>query len=189
MQKLAKGHYGYLTRRKHGLLIKVGIMLLGILLLFITGYIATGTRGNLLTVVAVVSVLPMANQAVILLAVLPYKSRKKEEYEQVVAIVGDGLLNTELMITSKKDKTLEIAYAYIHERGVFCYTANKDTDIKVGEAYIEEMLKNNSLKSDVTIFKDFQAFTKRLASLEPESREDCDEKLLKIEGVIRAIAI
>lgn len=59
----------------------------------------------MLTVVAMVSVIPMVNQLVILIALWKYQPCPDKEYEQVASIVGKGILDTELVITSKTDKS------------------------------------------------------------------------------------
>lgn len=69
------------------------------------GVVTTGSRKNLLTVVAMVSVIPMVNQLVILIALWKYQPCPDKEYEQVASIVGKGILDTELVITSKTDKS------------------------------------------------------------------------------------
>lgn len=186
---LKKGHYGYLNRRKKRLTLEVGIILFGIIVLIALGIYSTGTRKNLLTVAAVVSALPLANQLVVLIAAFKYKSRPKDEYDKVAAVVGTGILDTELIITSKTDKAIEINYACVHEKGVFCYSADKSLDTKKAEAYISGFLENNELPSDVFLIKDWKNFMNRLSTLEPIDRNTCDETLLKIEGVLRAIAI
>ena len=79
------------------------------------GVVTTGSRKNLLTVVAMVSVIPMVNQLVILIALWKYQPCPDKEYEQVASIVGKGILDTELVITSKTDKSFLLDYACIHD--------------------------------------------------------------------------
>ncbi len=189
MFDLRKGHYGYLGRRKKRLMCQVGMIAFGIIALVGLGIYSTGNRKNLLTVAAVASALPLANQLVVLIAAFKYHERPVDEYEKVAAIVGDGLLNTELIITSKTDKAIEINYAYVHEKGVFCYSVNKALDAKKTEEYIAGFLKANHLPADVFLMRDWKKFLNRLSELEPEDRKTCDEKLLRIEGVLRGIAI
>lgn len=189
MKRNAKGHHGYIRARKRTLSIMVGILTAGIIGLVLLGYLTLGTKNNWLTIVAILSVLPTANLAVVLFALLPYRGRPKEEYDQVAAIVGDGVLDTEMIITSKTDKNMEIDYAYFHEEGIFCYTVNKAMDVKRTEEYLKTMLKNNELTSNVKVFTEWKAFLKRLRTLEPSSRKTCDETLLKMEGVFRAISL
>ena len=92
MKRNTKGHFGYIRRRKRNLSIMVGILAAGIIGLVLLGYLTLGTKNNWLTIVAILTVLPTANLAVVLFALLPYKGRPKEEYDQVVSIVGDGVL-------------------------------------------------------------------------------------------------
>ena len=80
--KITKGHYGYIRRRKKNLSIKVGILAAGIIGLLVLGYVTLGTKNNWLTIVAILTVLPTANLAVVLAALLPYKGRPMEEYQQ-----------------------------------------------------------------------------------------------------------
>ena len=189
MFRLNKGHYGYLNRRKKQLMIQVGVILFGIIVLVVLGYFSTKTRKNLLTVAAVVSALPLANQLVVLIAVWKYRSRPKDEYEELSALVGNGILDTELIMTSKNDRAMEINYAYVHEKGLFCYSGDKKLETKKVEEYISQYLDANGLKADVFLIKDWKNYRNRLSSLSPVDRKTCDEKLLKIEGVLRNLAI
>ena len=189
MFRVRKGSYGYLSRRKRQLWIHIGIVLAGIVILLALGIWTTGTRKNLLTIVAVVSVLPLANEAVVLIAVWKYHSRPKEEYDRVRSLVGNGLLNTELIVTSRTEKAMEIAYAYIHEKGVFCFCPDKNLDRRKAEEYLKGFLENNDLQYDVFVFRDLKRFLERLEELSPEDRNTCEEDLLRAEGVIRAIAV
>ena len=77
MRKIQKGHYGYIRARKKTLLIRTIILFLGVFILLAMGVALTHTKKNLLTVAAIVSVLPAANQAVVLFALLPYHGREK----------------------------------------------------------------------------------------------------------------
>ena len=150
MKRNTKGHFGYIRRRKRNLSIMVGILAAGIIGLVLLGYLTLGTKNNWLTIVAILTVLPTANLAVVLFALLPYKGRPKEEYDQVVSIVGDSVLDTELIITSKTDKNMEIDYAYFHEEGVFCYT------IRISENHAEKqrrLIRREGLHRLETILK------------------------------------
>lgn len=189
MRKIQKGHYGYIRARKKTLLIRTIILFLGVFILLAMGFALTHTKKNLLTVAAIVSVLPAANQAVVLFALLPYHGREREEYESVREMVGNGILDTELILTSKNDRSMPIDYAYVHPTGLYCFSSDSKLDIPKTEQYIRTMMKTNHLSTHVKIFKDFRQFKRRLSELEPVDRNTCEEKLLKIEGVLRAISI
>ena len=76
MRKIQKGHYGYIRARKKTLLIRTIILFLGVFILLAMGFALTHTKKNLLTVAAIVSVLPAANQAVVLFAISWKRKRR-----------------------------------------------------------------------------------------------------------------
>ena len=189
MFRVRKGHHGYIKRKKRLLMTEIAALLVGIIGLVVIGIVATGSRKNLLTVVAMVSVIPMVNQFVILVALWKYQPRPDQEYEQVASLVGKGILDTELVITSKTDKSFLLDYACIHEKGVFCYCSDKNVSEKKAAEYIKGFMKNNNLKTDVFVIRDWKNYLNRIRELEAWDRSTCDEKLLRIEGVLRGIAI
>lgn len=189
MFRLQKGHHGYIKRKKRRLLEEILLLLAGIIGLLVIGIAATGSRKNLLTVAAMVTVIPMVNQLVVLIALWKFQSRPEQEYEQVAAAAGKGVLDTELVITSKTDKAFLLDYACIHEKGVICYCSDKTVSSQKVEDYIQSFMKANNLKTEVFLIRDWKNFLNRIRGLEAWDRASCDEKLLRIEGVLRGIAI
>ena len=189
MFDIRKGHYGYIHRRKLRLALGILFFLAGIIGFLVIGYVTTGSRRNLMTVAAVLLVLPMSKLLVILIALWPFKARPKEEYDRVQAIAGKGILDTELVITSAKDKTFCLDYCLVTEEGVLCTSAKPKGDRKHIEEYLSGYLSANGLADKVSFIGDFKAFCRRASSLPAADRDTCSEELLKIEGVLRGLAI
>lgn len=189
MKKVRKGHYGYFTYRKKMEFLKAAFILVGIVILLVIGIVATKSRKNLMTIAAVVSVLPFANVLVIWIALLPFHSRPKEEEEEIRSLIGNGVYSTELALTRKNSKTILLDYVYVHPNGVFCFTSDAALDEREAERYIKEMLTGNELSANVKIMKDLRKFRMRVKDLEPVSRSECEEDLLRIEGVLYAISL
>ncbi len=187
--KKDKGSYGYFAYRKKIQLLKCLFILAGIIILLLIGYFAAHSRKNLMTVAAIVSALPLANEAVVLFAALPYHSRPREEYETVKALAGDGLLSCELLLTRGNGKSFLMDYAYVHPTGLFLYTG--DAALKEEEAaeHIQGIMVNHELYPKVRIYKNLKKFQLCIKDLEPVHRSDCEDTLLKIEGVLHAISI
>ena len=81
--KMAKGDAGYIRARKRKILLKT-ILEFGIVAaLLILGIIETGSRQNLLTVVAVLGCLPASKALVELIMVLPHRSITKENAKEI----------------------------------------------------------------------------------------------------------
>ena len=187
--RVTKGHYGYLKHRKRGLLIRGLILLAGIIVLFLTGYLTLGTRNNWLTIFAVLTALPMAMQFATLFAILKYKGRPEEEYREIREITGNGVLDTEILVSNKNGKPIELPYAYFHENGIFLWTPDTKADIPASEEYLHNFLRLQEADGPVTILTDLNQYKKRLSLLPPSDRESCDELLLRQEGVLRAISM
>lgn len=188
-ERITKGHYGYLKKRKTGLLIRGGVLLIGVLVIFFTGLITLKTNKNWLTIVAALSAIPMAMQFASLFSIVKYKSRPKEEYDEVKRIVGNGLLNTELIVANKDGKNLEFNYAYVHETGIYIYTTSLKMDLVKTPEYVRNYLRLNSVDGKVMMFTDFKAYKKTLKNLAPSDRETVEDLLLQQEGVLRAISM
>lgn len=189
MKRVRKGHYGYFSYRKKIEFIKAAVILVGIIILLLIGYSVTHDRKNLMTVFAVVSVLPFANILVVWISLLPFHSRPKEEEEEIHSLMGQGVYSTELALTRKDGKAILLDYVYVYAKGVICYTSDTKLNERDAEKYIKEMLSGNDLPSDVRITKDLRKFKMRVKDLEPVQRSECDDELLRIEGILYAISL
>ena len=76
--KITKGMPGYIKDQKKKRIL-ITILLFGIsIAVFLTGYLTTHTRNNLLTIVAILGCLPAARSAVGMIMLLPYRSFEEE---------------------------------------------------------------------------------------------------------------
>lgn len=75
--KVEKGEYGYLDykKRQSAVLMILGFSIVAVL--FFIGYFATKTKNNIMTVISILTVLPVAKFAVNFFFLLPYHSEKK----------------------------------------------------------------------------------------------------------------
>ena len=76
--KIEKGTPGYLNARKIRLLLLTLLEFGIVIALLVLGYMQTGTKLNLLTVVAIVGCLPACKMLVGLITVLPYRTADQE---------------------------------------------------------------------------------------------------------------
>ena len=187
--RITKGHYGYIGKRKKSLFLQALILFIGMSGFILLGYLITKTNKNLFTLVAVMTAIPMVMQVVQLIAISRYHSRPEEEYMQVKELAGNGLLNTDLVIANKDGPSYDIAYAYVHTNGIVLYCANEKVDIAKTEEYIRNYLRLNGCDAPVQVITDIRVFMKRLKSLPPEDRANVPDELLKQEGVLRAISM
>ena len=172
--KRDKGQYGYRNYHRNVQLAKVifgGVMIL--VQLGARNFTDNQAAKNILTVMAVLSVLPAANVASPLLASWSYKTPGKEFYERVRPFEARGLILYDLIITSG-EQIMAMDAVMVHPMGVFALLSSPKADIKKGEKFLNDTFKAHGLPSHVKVIREEDAFMKRLGSLKAagETRDD-----------------
>lgn len=190
MKKKEKGTYGYLIYKRK---IETGKTLLLLALsfaIFLIGYFTTGTRRNLLTVVAVVSVLPAAKQMTTTFLYYRYSSGSQEVYEKIAGCVANATCLSDIVITAY-DKIIELLHITIVGKTLVAYSTNPKTDEKYGADFIKSMLEKNGYKGvSVKIYKEEKAYVARIQEMQKNLAGERTESLeQEIAAVVKAISI
>lgn len=185
MKKLEKGEYGYLNYRKKRLGMAALLCFLLVAVLFLIGYLATKTRNNIMTVMAILSVLPAGKFAASFLVLLPHKSASQEQYDRVKAHAKGVKLLSDLVITTG-EKTLPTLFMAVHNSSVCGYAEAENYDTAHAEQFLTKNLMANGQKATVKIFKDEKAFLNRLDTMR---QIETDEKQQKRDGRIGEILL
>lgn len=175
--KTEKGHPGYIHSRKMKYLLWAVVEFAIVIALVVIGIIQTGSRMNLLTVVAIVGCLPAAKMLVEYITMAPYHSiapEKGKEIEEKAPLLTKAY---DLVITSP-EKVMQIDAVVISGHTICGYTSNEKTDEAKTAQYIKEVLHNHKYeKVTVKVFHDYVAFLSRaegmnsIAAIEqPENR-------------------
>ncbi len=164
MKRVEKGEYGYVDYKKKtlGLVTLIGFVIVAAI--FLTGFLVTRTKNNIATVMAIVTVLPVAKFMVSWLMYVRYKSPDKNEYDKLKT-VGDKLMLLSDCVMSCRDKNLYVKYAIITDSCVYCYTENEKFDIKYFEENVAAFIKASGDVVSVKLIKDFDVFYNRAKSL------------------------
>lgn len=166
-----KGKFSYIKSQKrlYGNLTLAGMLM--VLMLFFSGYLATGTRNNIMTVVAILSVLPTAKFAATFFMLLPYHSQSKEVYDEVLSHAGDTILLTDMVITTK-EKILPTDFFVVRNGNACGYSSSEKYDTAFAEKFLAENLKLNGLKVNVKIFRDKKQFLNRVDALSSAASDE-----------------
>lgn len=190
MRLKSKGTLGYIKNRKlaRGAAVIIGAVL--IIAIFLTGYITTKTRNNLLTIGAILAVLPTAKFAVLFIMLLPYHSQSKEAYDEVAAACKDrAQVLTETVLTTT-EKVMPVDFFVIKDNCIIGYTANKKCDIPFTERFLSENMKQNGHKVTVKIWDDKKKFLSRISSLAAaESKDGQEERDREIAGTVLSLVL
>ena len=128
---------------------------------------------NILTVMAILSVLPTANVASPLLASWRYRTPSEEFHNRVSAYESKFLILYDLILTSK-EAVMPMDAIAVHPHGVYAYCVSQKVDTAKAEKFLNEMFTGHKLDPHVKIFKDEALFFKRLEQLKPASEYEDD---------------
>lgn len=165
MKKLVKGRPGYIRRRKNRYLMWAILEFAVVLLLFALGIWQTGSRKNILTIVAIVGCLPAAKMLVEYIVMFPFNGISKSCGKEIKEKAGLLTIAYDLIFTCN-EKLMQVDAIVISDHVVCGYTSCEKTDEKA----VTDMLKNllsseNYEKMTVKIFHDYTAFLSRAEGL------------------------
>lgn len=185
--KITKGNAGYLDARRKQLILKAVLEFGIVFALLGLGIWQTGTRLNLLTVVAVLGCLPASKALVEVITIFPYHSIAPETVDAILGKAEHLTRVFDLVVTSK-DKIMPIDSVVILDNIVCGYTSSEKVDTVYAGKHIKQMMEQNQYtKLTVKIFADYKAFLARVEGMEnmaevnrpgTEKKEDAIRQIL-----------
>lgn len=177
-----KGSKDYIRTQKIYEVVRT-VLYFGISLsLFAAGYITTGNRLNLLTVVAVLGCLPASKSAVNMIMFLRCKGLGREAAAQIAPCEGDLFCLYDMAFTSYS-RTFEVGHMAVKGNTVCGYSEKKDFPEREFQTHLEPIMKADSHKNvTVKIFTDLEKYKERLMQLQTlETEAD------NTEGIVRTL--
>ena len=161
-----KGTYLYLdTQRKYE--IARTILFFAISFgIFLGGYISTGTKKNLLTVIAVLGMLPASKSLVSVIMFCRFKSLKER-------IDLEGVLSAYDMVFTSEKVNYHVAHLCVSGGCIIGYTENKSFNENAFKDHVQAFLSAEKI-TDMTIkvFSDKKAYMNRIGSLTASDKSD-----------------
>ncbi|MCR5501515.1 MAG: hypothetical protein K6F53_00745 [Lachnospiraceae bacterium] len=156
--KAEKGNFGYLKKKRTRVLLWT-LLCFGVsLALFFTGIITTGTRKNLLTIVAVLGLLPASKSAVSLVLLFLAKGCSEEDRDRIEKIPQTFLSLYDMYFTSY-EKNFSLSHMIVTDGIVLGYAADPKCDTKACAGHITDRLKMSGIKKvTVTITEDLSKY-------------------------------
>ncbi len=166
MKKIRKGNAGYLDYKKKTEILWVIVWVVIIAGLLLAGYITTGSRENLLTILAIVCCLPAARVLVSVITRWKYHSVSEDLAREITEKTTHLTTVFDLVLTSE-DKIMPVTCIVISGDKVFGYISDKKTDLKYTTNHIWTMLRTNGFTSvTVKLFDQYSAFLARAEGLD-----------------------
>lgn len=190
-KKLQKGMYGFHNKKKKNEIIKTVIFFGITLAIYFTGLIHTGSNKNLLTIVAIVGVLPASKAAVSMFMFVRYKAAPLELHEKLQQLREkeqeqiSGLLLYDLIFVLN-EKVVKTDCIYLNDTSVIVYvenTAMLDADIS---KYLKNFLSNQGKGNlGVKVCRTQKAFLEQVKTrMHMEMDEKAQENQKKIRDML-----
>ncbi len=185
--KMAKGDAGYIRARKRKILLKTVLEFGIVAALLILGIIETGSRQNLLTVVAVLGCLPASKALVELIMVLPHRSIAKDKEAEIEQ--NATLLTRVYDMVFTSEKIIMPVEAIVISGNTICgYSSNKKIDVNFLAKHLKQYLYANKFdKVSVKIFDDYTAFVTRAEGMNNIAAIEKDDTKRHEEGIRQII--
>ena len=160
-----KGTRGYLRTQKNYEILRTVLYFAISLALFIAGWVSTGSRENLLTIVAVLGCLPACKSLVEAIMFLRYKGCDERDAAQIAAHT-EGLTGLYDCVFTSYEKNFCIHHLTVCGNTICGYTADPKFVEQAFYKHIQDILKkDNYRETSVKIFNDLDKYVKRCEQL------------------------
>lgn len=164
-KKVPKGNYGYIEYQKKASVIRTVLFFALSLAIYGLGIYSTGSNKNLLTVVAVLGLLPSCKSAVNAVMFLR-ASGCSEQAKEKISFYDDKLVGFYDMYFTSYQKNFPISHMVLKGNVICAYTESVKCDTNAGEAHLEQMLKQDGYKNmTIKIFSNIDKYIDRLSQL------------------------
>lgn len=190
--KYNKGESGYLQEKQKRAWIYVILFAAVIAALLVIGILIWGSNQNVLTVAAIVMVLPAARFGVNLIMLAPKKPSDAAVIRETEKTAPDLMRLYDMVIgTSKKPVGTEAIV--ISDSALCIYETQKDTDVDFLTNQVNNFLHGDSIFISVNVYNDRTKFMNRIAflqqSLEKSGKQLRTERVEKIRNSLCAMCL
>ena len=150
--------------------------------LFIAGWITTGERTNLLTIVVILGCLPASKSMVDMIMFLRFKGCSQASVQTIKAHT-EGLCGLYDMVFTSYDRNYNIAHITVKGNTICGFTEDAKFAEQEFYKHITDILKVDHFKeTSVKIFSDVNKYTERLEQL-----KDLDTDMKNTEGILNTL--
>lgn len=168
--KAKKGEFGYIHSEKIKRVLVTLVLFLIPLAAFIGGVVVTGTKNNIITVIALVGCLPACRSLVSAIMMCMQKPMDSAVYEKIKAHAGDLVMSYEMYLTTYEKSTFVESFAVCGNK-VVGYSSRIQGSPQFVEQHVKKTLKQNGYKADVKVLTELNPYLERLDYLNQHKEE------------------
>lgn len=184
---ILKGSYGYLKRRTTRVILLTILMFCSAIGVLLIGVMMTGTKKNLLTIVAILGLLPAARSTTEMIMLLRAKkytcsAALHDAICEKIPVSDQEFMRYDLYMTAYEHNFP--MYALGCKAGsLVCFMGDAKQTEKDVKSHIEKLIKQNALKiGNIKIYFSETKFIERLAEMHSGENEftEMDQKILRL---------
>lgn len=182
-----KGMRNYLNTQKKYEILRTVLYFAISLSLFVAGYIATKSKLNLLTIVAVLGCLPACKSMVGMIMFLRFRSFPEDQAEEIEKHSQDMDVLYDMVFTTY-EKNYHISHIALRGNTVVCYTCQEKLDVNACIKHLNDTLALDGIKNiTFKVFRNLDKYTARLDQM----RELEDDKTVNeaVKKTLLSIAL
>lgn len=180
--KYKHGDYEYFNQKRVREIIKTIILFAVPLSLFVAGYLATNTKTNLLTIVAVLGLLPASKSCVDMILYLRFHGCSKEDHELLKDAMDAFDLKAYGLVFTSYQRSYEVAGCIVKNGYVCGYLTNHKDMYEDLEKHITQIAKQDGQKATVAMYEKAEDFLERIKVLSEKEteNEETDKNLMTL---------
>lgn len=171
MKKIRKGQFGYTISHRKSQFLKFLLYVAATLSVFLLGLAVTKKTENLLSVVAIVGVLPCTKELIGVIMSFKRKPMDQALYQKI-SEQAKGLEQIYELLFTTSETSYPVEAVVIEGRDVICYTLDPKCDTATLQKHLAKLLNANDYKENVRVFTDFKKFMDRIKDLSRREKEE-----------------
>lgn len=180
IQRLKKGAFGYPPYERKRVLIRTAVYFLISIAVFLLGYFSTGKKENLLTIVAVLGLLPSSKSLVSAIMYFRIPQFSEAVYQEIFKHAGEVSVIYSMYLTSYHSNFPVNCFA-VRGNNLIGYTEFPNCDAAACAEHIQGILKQNSIKNvTIKIFHEKSRFLERLTQLQALEHSKKESEVLAL---------
>jgi hypothetical protein len=184
LQRLKKGEFEYPLYERKVVIIRTAAYFAISIAVFLLGIYSTGSKENLLTIVAVLGLLPSSKSLVSVIMYMRIPKFSEAVYRRIEARKGEVPVIYSMYLTSYKLNFPINAFA-VRGSNLIGYTEFKSCNTNACEEHIKDIFNQNGIKNiTIKIFNNEKNFTERLDQLQNLEEGKRENEMLTLLGDI-----
>lgn len=164
-QKLPKGEFGYPVYERKVVILRTIVYFMISIAVFLLGYFSTGQKENLLTVVAVLGLLPSSKSLVSVVMYMKIPKFSDTVYQEISSRIDNLPAIYSMYLTSYK-QNFPVNCFVLRGNNIIGYSEFKTCDKNACEEHIKDILRQNGFKNvTVKVFGEQKRFMDRMDQL------------------------